>query len=168
MYFSKSFSISLSSNGVSIAFIIPNPIKSPTICVASTSIRELIFSGDEFLEISIIWTSSSWTSSTSAFGVSWIVSSCSWTTSDSDSGSSSGNKANLSKSSSSSVKPDDAVLTSKPNSFAWKSTSAEAISNSLAIWWIRFFAIYSSSFLASSVSSMSSWGESPKPSMSIL
>ena len=68
LYFSKSFSISLSSNGVSIAFIIPRPIKSPTICVASTSISELIVSGDEFLETSIICTSSSTTSSDSATG----------------------------------------------------------------------------------------------------
>ena len=118
MYFSKSFSISLSSKGVFIAFIIPRPIKSPTICVVSTSISELILSGDEFLDTSIICTSSSTSSCGSASGTSWLETSCSETSSVSASGSFAGIKANLTNSSSSSVKPDEAVFTSIPSTFA--------------------------------------------------
>ena len=42
LYFSRSFSMSVSSRGVSMAFIIPKDIKSPTIWVASMSIILLI------------------------------------------------------------------------------------------------------------------------------
>ena len=63
---------------------------------------------------------------------------------------------NLTNSSSSSVKPDEAVFTSMPSSFAWCRISADARSSSFAIWWIRFLAIYSSSFGVLSSSSDSS------------
>ena len=172
LYFSNSDSISESVRGESMPFMTPIPIKSATISVASFSIKSAILLGEEFWNTSTIFTSSSSSSS-----VGWVTSSSSSLDSNSStevsgvsSITSSGWKANFTNSSSSSVNPLEAVLTSKPNSLAWNKTSAEATSNSLAIWWIRFFAIYSSSLdgLSSSWTTSSSCGESPSPSISIL
>ena len=86
--------------------------------MVSTSISELILSGDEFLDTSIICTSSSTSSCGSASGTSWLETSCSETSSVSASGSFAGIKSNLTNYSSSSVKPDEAVFTSIPSTFA--------------------------------------------------
>ena len=149
LYFSKSFSISSLFNVEVSDCIMPRDIKSATTVVASRSNMNAISSGVDPSVTSIMFISTFSTSSiVSSFSITWsssvrvasslistLVSSSMSCSEDSSA------KASFNNSSSSGTKPDDAVLTSKPNSFALWRTSADAMSSSLAIWWIRFFAI---------------------------